>query len=150
MADAVIEVVGTDELPLIVELYSQIFDRSKTIESFRRRYLGRHNVLQLMARVEGRSVGFFLGFELKPDVFYAWLYGVLADSRRTGLATQLMDTAHAWAREHDYKTMRLECLNKHRPLLHLAMALKYNVVGLRWSADFKENLVLFEKDLLEE
>src|SRR5207237_207299 len=57
MADAVIDVVGPDELPLVVELYNQIFRPAKTVESFRRRYLGRYNVLQMVARVDGRPVG---------------------------------------------------------------------------------------------
>ena len=81
MADATIDVVGIEELPLIVELYNQIFRPPRTVESLRRRYLGRYNVLQLVARVSDRPVGFFLGFELKPDTFFAWFYGVLADTQ---------------------------------------------------------------------
>src|SRR5881275_1949560 len=102
MADAIIDIVGVDELPLIVEMYNQIFRPTKTIESFRRRYLGRYNVLQLVARVKDRPVGFFLGFELKPDTFFAWFYGVLPDFRRHGVATQLMEAAHDWVRQHGY------------------------------------------------
>ena len=147
MADAVIEVVSEDELPLIVELYNQIFRPARTVESFRRRYMGRYNVLQLVAKVEGKPIGFFLGFELKPDTFFAWFYGVLPDERRAGLGAQLMETAQKWAQDHNYELMRLECLNSHRPMLHLAIDLNYDIVGLRWDADLKGNLVLFEKKL---
>jgi len=149
MADAVIEIVGMDELPLIVELYNQIFRPAKDIESFRRRYLGRSNILQMMARVDNRTVGFFLGFELKPTVFFAWFYGVLPDQRRTGIATQLMEAAHAWACEHEYRSIRLECHNQHRPLLHLSIALRYDIVGIRWDPDRMDNLVIFEKSLAD-
>lgn len=148
MADAVIDVVGTDELPLIVDMYNQIFRPAKTVESFRRRYLGRYNVLQLVARIGDKPVGFFLGFELKPDTFFAWFYGVLPDCRRAGIGSQLMEAAHAWAAAHDYETIRLECHNQHRPLLHLAIALGYDIVGMRWDADRADNLVLFEKSLV--
>ncbi|VTR97354.1 GNAT family N-acetyltransferase [Tuwongella immobilis] len=147
MADAIIEVVPMDELPLIVELYNQIFRPSKDIESFRRRYLGRYNILQMVARVEEKPVGFFLGFELKPTTFFAWFYGVSPDYRRQGIASQLMEAAHSWAKSHEYEVMRLECHNQHRPLLHLAIVLGYNVVGIRWDADRTDNLVLFEKYL---
>ena len=147
MADAVIDVVGVDELPLVVELYNQIFRPAKTVESLRRRYLGRHNVLQMVARVDGRPVGFFLGFELKPDTFFAWFYGVLPDFRRQGIATQLMEAVHDWAREQEYESVRLECHNSARSMLHLAIALDYIVAGIRWDPDRGDNLVIFEKTL---
>jgi len=147
MADAVIDVVGTDELPLILDLYNQIFRPKKTEESFRRRYQGRHNVLQLVARMGEKPVGFFLGFELKPDTFFAWFYGILPDCRRMGVGSQLMDAAHSWAAQNGYETIRLECHNQHRPLLHLAIDLGYDIVGMRWDADRTDNLVLFEKNL---
>lgn len=147
MADAVIDVVGMEEIPLIVELYNQIFRPIRTADQLRRRYLGRHNVLQMVARVGDRPVGFFLGFELKPDVFFAWFYGVLGDARRMGVGSQLMEAAHEWAAQHGYETIRLECQNQHRPMLHLAIQLGYDIVGMRWDPDRGSNLVLFEKAL---
>ena len=147
MADAVIDVVGVDELPMVVELYNQIFRPAKSLESFQRRYQGRHNVLQMIARVKDRPVGFFLGFELKPDTFFAWFYGVLSEHRRDGIGSQLMEAAQSWATTNEYETIRLECHNQHRPMLHLAIDLGYDIVGMRWDADRAENLVLFEKNL---
>jgi len=41
-------------------------------------------VLQLIARLSDRPVGFFLGFELKPTVYFAWFYGVAPDCRARG------------------------------------------------------------------
>ena len=147
MADAIIDVVGLDELPLIVELYNQIFRPPRTVESFRRRYLGRYNILQMVAKVNDRPVGFFLGFELKPDTFFAWFYGVLPEFRRSGIGSQLMEAAQSWAAQHEYETIRLECHNQHRPMLHLAIDLGYDIVGMRWDTDRGENLVIFEKNL---
>lgn len=150
MADAVIDVVGVDELPLIVDLYNRIFRPAKTEEALRRRYLGRYNVLQLVARIKDQPVGFFLGFELKPDTFFAWFYGVLGEHRRSGVGSQLMEAAQSWAAAHEYETIRLECHNQHRPMLHLAIDLGYDIVGMRWDADRGENLVVFEKNLMTE
>jgi GNAT superfamily N-acetyltransferase len=147
MADAVIEMVGPEDLPVIVELYNQIFRPPRDVESFHRRYRGRYNVLQLVARVQNRPVGFFLGFELKPTVFFAWFYGVVPECRRQGVASQLMDAVHSWARQNDYESMRFECHNQHRPMLHLAIALEYDIVGIRWDPDRGDNLVIFEKVL---
>lgn len=147
MADATVEIVGPEDLPIVVQLYNQIFRPARDLDSFHRRYRGRYNVLQMVARVDDRPVAFFLGFELKPTVFYAWFYGVLADYRRQGIATQLMDAVHSWARSNDYELIRYECHNQHRPMLHLAISLKYDIVGIRWDSDRADNLVIFEKPL---
>ena len=135
------------DLPVIAELYSQIFRPPRDVESFHRRYRGRYNVLQLVARVQNRAVGFFLGFELKPTVYFAWFYGVHPDYRRSGIASQLMEAVHAWARQNDYESIRFECHNQHRPMLHLAIALEYDIVGIRWDPDRRDNLVISEKVL---
>ena len=147
MADAVIDIVGPEDLPLIVKLYNQIFRPYRGEEDFQRRYLGRHNVLQMVARVDDRPVAFFLGFELKPRVFFAWFYGVLPDFRRQGIASQLMEAVHSWARLNDYESIRFECHNQHRPMLHLAIAQQYDIVGIRWETNRDANLVLFQKGL---
>ena len=147
MADAIVDIVGPEELPLIVQLYNQIFRPPRDLESFRRRFRGRYNILQLVARLGERPVGFFLGFGLKPTVFFAWFYGVLPEFRRQGVASQLMDAVHAWARDNDYHAIRFECHNQHRPMLHLAIALGYDIVGIRWDPDRGANLVLFQKTL---
>src|SRR6476646_3717238 len=100
MADAIIDLVGPEDLEVISQLYNQIFRPPRDAESFRRRFRGRYNVLMRIARLQDKPVGFFLGFELKPTVFFAWFYGVLPDFRRQGIASQLMDAVHAWAKQN--------------------------------------------------
>jgi GNAT superfamily N-acetyltransferase len=147
VADAIIDMVGPEDLPVIVELYNQIFRPPRDLDSFHRRYRGRYNVLQLVARLGNRPVGFFLGFELKPTVYFAWFYGVVPECRRQGIASQLMEAVHAWAQQNGYESIRFECHNQHRPMLHLAIALEYDIVGIRWDPDRGDNLVIFEKVL---
>lgn len=147
MADAIIEMVGPEDLPVVVQLYNQIFRPPRDVESFRRRYRGRYNVLQLIARLNDQPVGFFLGFELKPAVFFAWFYGVVPNCRRQGVASQLIDAVHSWAKQNEYELIRFECHNQHRPMLHLAISLEYDIVGIRWDPDRGDNLVIFEKVL---
>jgi GNAT superfamily N-acetyltransferase len=148
MASAKIEIVGPNEIELIADLYGHIFRPARDSAFFRRRFQGRYNVLMLVASLDDNPVGFFVGFELKPTVFFAWLYGVLPDQRRQGIASQLMEAVHAWATDHGYESIRFECHNQHRPMLHLAIAQTYDIVGIRWDPDRGENLVIFEKSLL--
>jgi GNAT superfamily N-acetyltransferase len=147
MATAKIDIVGPPDIPMMADLYSEIFRPPQTAEFFRRRFLGRYNVLMLIASLDERPVGFFIGFELKPSVFFAWLYGVIPDCRRSGIASQLMAAVHAWAAEHEYPTIRFECHNQHRPMLHLAIEQGYDIVGIRWDTDRQNNLVIFERRL---
>src|SRR5205823_15077929 len=51
MADAIIDLVGPEELPVISSLYNQIFRPARDVESFKRRFRGRFNTLQLLARL---------------------------------------------------------------------------------------------------
>ena len=145
MADAIIDIVGQDDLPVIVDLYNQIYRPAKDADSFRRRFRGRHNILRMIARIQDRPVGFFLGFELKPATFFAWFYGVLPDFRRQGIASQLMDAVHEWAKDHEYESIRLECHNSARAMLHLAIDMNYIIAGIRWEPERADNLVILEK-----
>jgi GNAT superfamily N-acetyltransferase len=147
MADATIDQVGPEELPVMVDLYNHIFRPARDTESFKRRFLGRYNVLHLVAHLDHQPVGFFMGFELKPTVYFGWFYGVLPEHRRKGIASQLMEAVHSWAQQNEYESIRFECHNQHRPMLHLAIALEYDIVGIRWDPDRGENLVLFERVL---
>jgi GNAT superfamily N-acetyltransferase len=145
--ETVIDLVEPEDMEVVVELYNQIFRPHRNLESFERRFMGRYNVLRLIARRGREPVGFFLGFELKPTVFFAWFYGVLPEYRRMGIASQLMEAVHEWARDRGYEMIRFECHNQQRPMLHLAVAKEYDMVGLRWDSDRGENLVIFEKVL---
>src|SRR5947209_19331003 len=147
MADAIIDIVGQDDLPVIVDLYNQIYRPPRDVDSFARRFRGRFNILRMIARIKDQPVGFFMGFELKPTAFFAWFYGVLPDFRRQGIATQLMEAVHAWAKEEGYESVRLECHNNARAMLHLAITLDYIIAGIRWDPDRGDNLVIFEKTL---
>ena len=147
MANAEVVIVGPGELPLVADLYNEIFRPPKEVEFFRRRFQGRYNSLILIANVERQPVGFSTGFELKPNVFFSWLTGVHQDYRRSGIATQLHEAQCAWAAEHGYEYIRMECHNAHRAILHMAIEMNFNIVGVRWDPDRGDNLIIFEKTL---
>jgi len=149
MANTEIVIVGPGEIPLIAELYNEVFRPPRDEAFFRRRLMGRYNILLLVAQLEGRPVGFSAGFELKPNTFFNWLVGVLPDFRRQGIASQLMDAQSAWALEHGYSLIRFECHNQHRVILMFAISHAYDVVGIRWDSDRGDNLVIMEKRLTD-
>jgi len=147
MADVIVDLLAPDDVSVVVSLYNQIFRPPRDEEHFLRRYQGRHNIVQMIARMEGRAVGFAVGFELKPRVFFLWFLGVLNSHRRQGVASQLLDAIHHWATENDYESIRCECFNRQRPMLHVALENEYDIVGIRWDYDHGDNLLLLQKML---
>ena len=135
------EVISTGSSP-ICAAFSKPFWMPTT-----RRYLGRHNIVQLVARSQDRPVGFLLGFEMKPRVFFLWFLGVLSSHRRQGVASQLLDALHEWCQQNEYETIRCECFNGQRPMLHRGLESEYDIIGLRWDADHGDNLILLQKTL---
>lgn len=147
MANTDIIIADENMLQQAVDLYNSIFRPRSDASYFHRRFLGRHNVLTLLARIDGRPVGFWMGFELKPGMFYHWLGAVVPDIRRQGIARQLQEAQQAWARDHEYEYIRCECLNHQREFIHFAIEVGYDIVGIRWDSTHADNLIAFEKSL---
>ncbi|NOX58363.1 MAG: GNAT family N-acetyltransferase [Planctomycetes bacterium] len=147
MANADIIMVGPTETKLIGELYNQVFAPRRDIAFFERRFKSRANLLNLIAEVDNRPVGFLSGFELKPSTWFNWLVGVLPEFRRAGIASQLCEAEQAWARDRGYSHVRMECHNQHRPVLHMLIRQGFDIVGVRWDSERQNNLVIFEKEI---
>ena len=147
MTNARIIAADRGDMQTISDLYNQIFSPPQGEEFFRRRFLGRHNVSVFLAILDEQATGFSIGFELMPSTYFAWMCGVLPDARRLGLATQLMHAIQAFAVDHNYSILRFECLNQHRPMLHVAISEGFDLVGIRWDTAGSNNEVIFEKDL---
>ena len=149
MANTDIIIADERMLPQAVEVYNSIFRPKRDLDYFKRRFLGRYNVLTLLASIDGKPVGFWMGFELKPGMFYHWMGAVISDMRRHGVARQLQDAQQAWARDHGYEYIRCECMNHQREFIHFAVTVGYDIVGIRWDSTHADNLVVFEKTLSE-
>ena len=149
MAQADIIIADEKLLPQAVEIYNTIFRPKREIDFFKRRFTGGYNPLTLLAWMDNKPVGFWVGFELKPGMFYHWLGGVASGVRRHGVGRQLQEAQQAWAKDHGYEHIRCECMNHQREFIHFAVALGYDIVGIRWDSTHADNLVVFEKNLVD-
>ena len=149
MAQADIIIADEKLLPQAVELYNSIFRPKREVDYFKRRFLGRYNVLTLIARMDDRPVGLWVGFELKPGMFYHWMGATKPEVRRQGVARQLHEAQQAWAKDHGYEYVRCECMNHQREFVHFAVSIGYDIVGVRWDSTHADNLIVFEKNLVE-
>ena len=144
MAQADIIIVDDKLLPQAVEIYNACFRPKREVDYFKRRFMGRYNALTLLARMDDKPVGFWIGFELKPGMFYHWLGAVTPEVRRHGVARQLQDAQQAWAKDHGYERM-----NHQREFVHFAVAHGYEIVGIRWDSTHADNMVVFEKNVAD-
>jgi GNAT superfamily N-acetyltransferase len=149
MAQADIIIADDRMLPQAVELYNSMFRPKKEVDFFKRRFMGRYNCLTLLARMDDKPVGFWVGFELKPGMFYHWLGGVRQEVRRHGIGRQLQDAQQAWAKDHGYEHIRCECLNHQKEFIHFGIDVGYDIVGIRWDSSHADNLIVFEKNIVE-
>lgn len=149
MAQADIIIADDKSLPHAVDLYNSMFRPKRELDFFKRRFLGRYNTLTLLAHMDDSPVGFWVGFELKPGMFYHWLGAVSPDVRRHGVGRQLQEAQQAWAKDHGYEHIRCEAMNHQREFIHFALDLGYDIVGLRWDSTHADNLVVFEKNVIE-
>ena len=148
MADAIIDMVGPEDLPVIVQLYNQIFRPPRDLESFRRRFRGRYNILHDGGPHRGTAGRLFPGLRAEADRVFRL---VLRRGARLPPPGHRL-AAHGGGprlgpRRTNTSRIRFECHNQHRPMLHLAIALEYDIVGIRWDPDRGDNLVMFEKGL---
>ncbi len=149
MASAEIIIADENLLPQAVDLYNRMFRPRREVDFFKRRFLGRYNCLTLLAHVERQPVGFWVGFELKPNMFYHWLGAVTPELRRAGVGRQLQEAQCAWAKDHGYEHIRCECLNHQREFIHFAIESGYDICGIRWDSTHADNVIVFERHLLE-
>ncbi len=149
VTDRSIDILGLADIPLVMDLYNQIYHPPREEAFFARRLEGRRNPLILAAAVDEHPAGFFLGFEHEPDVYHHWIYGVLPDFQGQGLGSRLMAAADAWAEDHGYAASRMECDNRHRRMLHLALAHGYDITGLSWDPDRHGNIIILTKQIRE-
>ncbi len=145
MPEVAIDLINPKDVDLLSHLYNSVYLPERTPESIERRLRCRTEVLALGANIKNEAVGFYIGFELKPSVHYAWTVGVRKDARRMGIASMLMRRAQFWAKERGYTSIRFECQNTHRPMLHFGISEEYEIVGIRWDPDTANNVVIFER-----
>ena len=80
-------------------------DRARA--SYQSRLDGRRHLV-LVAEQGNRLVGFKVGYELDPELFYSWIGGIHPGHRRQGIAQALLQTQHRWAASEGYRRIQVK------------------------------------------
>ena len=86
-------------------------------------------VMLLLASLEGRLVGFKMGFRCEPGTFESWRGGVLPEARRQGLARLLMDRQHAWCAEAGFRFVQTAVSADNVAMLVLNLQCGFAITG---------------------
>jgi GNAT superfamily N-acetyltransferase len=123
---------------------------------FRKKISDKKDVMLLLARIDDQVVGYKLGYGLERglkcagaegEIFYSMLGGVLPKFRRLGLAGQLMNEQHAWAKMRGYQTVQTKTMNEHRAMLALNIKLKFDIISAELDPGDGRFKILMEKKL---
>ncbi len=106
---------------------------------------GRNRVVVQVALLDGKTVGFKIGYELRPRLFYSWLGGVHEDFRRRGFGSELMNLQHEFCQKEGYESIRTISANNNREIIVRNVRSGYDIADVKQKGS--ETRVVFEKRL---
>ena len=80
-------------------------------------------------RSEGRLVAFKFGYAIEQRRYLSWLGGVSSEHRRQGLARDLMDRQHDWARRRGYEFIETGAIKFNTAMLTLNLSAGFEIIG---------------------
>lgn len=148
------------EVPLQIEGSTQITETVEQILSvlikeifgewdprwFHSNLMNHPRIYLQIATVDGKPVGFKLGYELDQWCFHSWLGGVLPEYQGLGIAFELMQAQHEWCRARNYRKVQTSTQNRFRNMLSLNIRAGFDVIGYH-SSDEGGPKILLEKKL---
>ena len=126
-------------LQAIQQLHQHVFEGSElSLHDLQ----NKPNLLTCLAYSGDELVGFKMGYELSPDLFYSWLGGVHISSRKQGIALNLMSLQHSLLKKLDYKTVQTKSTNTLKGMLILNIKFGFDVISTYTNAKGKHKIIL--------
>ena len=137
---------GTIEDALAAETLITEFEIKKTVEMYQKKLDG-HDPLILIARDNGKPVGFKVGYALSDTEYYNWLAGVAPEYRGKGIAGKLRRMQEEWTQKQGYTTMRVKSKNCFPNMLQMLIGSGYHICGYEDLGDTLNSKIHFVKQL---
>ncbi|WP_019376624.1 GNAT family N-acetyltransferase [Virgibacillus halodenitrificans] len=127
----------------VLNLHDSIFKDAATLIS---KAENKSKVIFNLALEDEEIIGYKIGYELEPNVFYSWLGGVDESHRNKGVASKLMDQQHLYLIEKGYEIVQTKTKNKWRGMLVLNIKSGFDVIGI-YTDNEGEPKIILEKRL---
>ncbi|APC47680.1 GNAT family N-acetyltransferase [Virgibacillus halodenitrificans] len=127
----------------VLNLHDSIFKDAATLIS---KAENKSKVVFNLALEDEEIIGYKIGYELEPNLFYSWLGGVDESHRNKGVASKLMDQQHLYLIEKGYEIVQTKTKNKWRGMLVLIIKSGFDVIGT-YTDNEGEPKIILEKRL---
>lgn len=143
------EILEFDEqfIDTIMHFEKEVFDEPFPREKIEERFKLYDHFISLFAFKNGELVGYKIGYQKNPRLFYSWIGGVLTNARGEGVAKALMEKQHELAKQRGYKVIRTETQNRFKPMLVLNLKFGFDIIGTYKSDQDQLQTIILEKSL---
>ncbi|MEC9281412.1 MAG: GNAT family N-acetyltransferase [Bdellovibrionota bacterium] len=128
-------------------LDEQVFEKALSIEKISRELSTKHNISILITYVGDEPAAYKVGFERSSRMYYSWIGGVSPVHRGKGLAKELMNLQHDFARKHNYRVVCTQTDKRFKEMLILNLKCGFDVVGTIQSTGDSHLTLVLEKNL---
>ena len=136
-----IAAISRDERPLLRELNKTIFGDAEVIRTFKRA-----DLMMLVAWLRGDPVGFKVGYQLQPRVFYSAKGGVVPEARRQGIARALLHAMLERVQTRGYRRFVFDTFpNKHPGMTILALNEGFRVIQAGYNPEHSDYRLRFAR-----
>lgn len=129
----------------IVQLHTAVFGSANDLAG----RMAEKPKLRIDLALDGEELaGYKIGYALNREQLYSWLGGVDAKYRNLGIASELMEKQHAYAKDQGYQTVQTHTKNKWRNMLLLNIKNGFDIIGTYTDGEGEPKIIL-EKKLID-
>ncbi|WP_033543890.1 GNAT family N-acetyltransferase [Planococcus sp. CAU13] len=136
------EMMAGDLMDQVVSLHIRIFGSSDDLAG---RMAEKPKLRIDLAMDAEKLVGYKIGYALNREQFYSWLGGVDESHRHQGIARDLMERQHDYARKEGYASVQTHTKNKWRNMLLLNIREGFDVIGTYTDKTGEPKIILEKK-----
>lgn len=131
---------------LVYQLYSKIFDPPHPKEKLRTRSANKAEYLVLLAKEGQDNVGLKVGFP-EDGYFHSWIGGVLPEYRNNGIAKELTEAQHRWAKDNGYKKVKIHTDHRFNNMIIHNIRNGFEILETKIRPDSGIRKIIMTKDL---
>ena len=113
----------------MVDVNQVLFPFNETVEQLAPLFEKSEKSLICLVFQGSKPVGFKAGFEDHHHAFESWRGGVLVESRRLGIAAELMRLQHDWCRERGFRVIKTVTNSDNSAMMILNLQHGFEIVG---------------------
>jgi len=114
---------------------------------FTQRYEGKKHLI-LVAYVDQEPAGYVVSYQrYEEDAFYCWMAGVDPQHRKKGVLKAMMDYQETWARQNNYKKIKIKTRNNIKAMLHYLVKYDFKFTEVIKKGHKEDWRIFAEKEL---